>query len=144
MIWRRILDMLYRISRCITSKKNLHIWLGRSSKTRLSIWGSSAGWEGSARRRQPGSVGGVLGGREDVGRCIIYIGESLGFVLGFRVSPWANRLVRDKGPGKKRGQTGCGMETGWAKARDWAQEVSKCFKIFLNFQDLDLNKFWLN
>jgi hypothetical protein len=32
-------------------------------------------------------MGGVLGGGEDVGRCLTYIGESLGFVLGFRVSP---------------------------------------------------------
>jgi hypothetical protein len=63
-------------------------------------------------------VGGVLRGGEDVGRCLTYIGESLGFVLGFRVSPRTNRLVGDKGSGKKRGQTGCGKETDWAKAMD--------------------------
>jgi hypothetical protein len=63
-------------------------------------------------------VGGVLRGGEDVGRCLTYIGESLGFVLGFRVGPQTNRLVGDKGPRKKRGQTGCSKETDWAKARD--------------------------
>jgi hypothetical protein len=35
-------------------------------------------------------------------RCLTYIGESLGFVLGFRVGPQNNRLMGDKGPGKKR------------------------------------------
>jgi hypothetical protein len=39
-----------------------------------------------------------------VGRCLTYIGESLGFVLGFRVGPQTNRLVGDKEPGKKRGK----------------------------------------
>jgi hypothetical protein len=47
-------------------------------------------------------VGGVLGGGEDVGRYLTHIGEILGFVLGFRVDPRANRLVGYKGPGKKR------------------------------------------
>jgi hypothetical protein len=37
------------------------------------------------RRRQPRGVGGVLGGGEDVGRCLTYIGQTLEFVLGFRV-----------------------------------------------------------
>jgi hypothetical protein len=45
-------------------------------------------------------MGGVLGGGEDVGRCLTYIGESLGFVLSFRVGPQTNRLVGDKGLGK--------------------------------------------
>jgi hypothetical protein len=39
-----------------------------------------------------------------VGRCLTYIGESLGFVLGFIVGPQTNRLVGDKEPGKKRGK----------------------------------------
>jgi hypothetical protein len=55
-------------------------------------------------------VGRDLGVREDVGRCLTYIGESLGFVLDFRVDPRNNRLVGDKGPGKKGGK--------WA--RKWA------------------------
>jgi hypothetical protein len=49
-----------------------------------------------------GSLGaweGVLGGGEDMGRCLTYIGESLGFVLGFRVGPWINRLVGLMGRG---------------------------------------------
>jgi hypothetical protein len=49
-------------------------------------------------------VGGVLGGGEDVGRCLTYIGESLGFVLGFRVGPWINRLVGANGSGKRKGK----------------------------------------
>jgi hypothetical protein len=49
-------------------------------------------------------MGGVLRGGEDVGRCLTYIGESLGFVLIFRVIPWTNRLVGDKGPDKKKGK----------------------------------------
>jgi hypothetical protein len=53
-----------------------------------------------------------------VGRFLTYIGESLGFVLGIRVGPRTTRLVEDKEPGKKRGQTGCGKETDWTKARD--------------------------
>jgi hypothetical protein len=51
-----------------------------------------------------GSLGaweGVLGGADDVGRCLTYIGKSLGFVLGFRVDPWINRLVGANGPGKR-------------------------------------------
>jgi hypothetical protein len=54
--------------------------------------------------RDGGSLGvweGVLGGGEDVGRCLTCIGESLGFVLGFRVGPWINRLVRANGPEKR-------------------------------------------
>jgi hypothetical protein len=98
--------------------KNHIIWLGRSPATRPSIWGSSAGRESSTQRRQPGGMGGVLGGGEDVGRCLTYRGESIGFLLGFRVSPQTNRLVGDKGPGKKRGQMGCGKEMDWAKAKD--------------------------
>jgi hypothetical protein len=89
-------------------------------------------------------VGGVWGGGEDVERCLTYIRESLGFVLGFRVYPWTNRLMGEKGLGKKRGQTGCSREMDWAKARDCAQELRKGFKIFLNFQYLDLNEFWSN
>jgi hypothetical protein len=55
--------------------------------------------------RDGGSLGeweGVLGGGEDVVRCLTYIGESLGFVLGFTVGPWINRLVGANGPGKRR------------------------------------------
>jgi hypothetical protein len=64
-------------------------------------------------------VGGVLeGGGKDVGRCLAYIGESIGLVLGFRVGPQTNKSVRDKGPSKKRGQTGCDKKTNCAKARD--------------------------
>jgi hypothetical protein len=37
--------------------------------------GSLAAWEG------------VLGGGEDVRKCLTYIGQRLGFVLGFRVGP---------------------------------------------------------
>jgi hypothetical protein len=54
--------------------------------------------------RDGGSLGaweGVLGGGEDVERCLTYIGESLVFVLGFRVGTWINRLVRAIGPGKR-------------------------------------------
>jgi hypothetical protein len=43
----------------------------------------------------------VLGGGEDVGRCLTYIGESVGFVLGFIVGPWINRLVGANGPEKR-------------------------------------------
>jgi hypothetical protein len=32
-------------------------------------------------------VGGVVGGGEDMGRCLTYIGESLGFILDFRIGP---------------------------------------------------------
>jgi hypothetical protein len=39
-----------------------------------------------------------------VGRYLTYIGESLGFVLDFRVGRQTNRLVGDKGPGKNRGK----------------------------------------
>jgi hypothetical protein len=46
-------------------------------------------------------MGGVLGCREDVGRCLTYIVESLGFVLGFRVGPRTNRFMGDKGTGKR-------------------------------------------
>jgi hypothetical protein len=53
-----------------------------------------------------------------VGRCLTYIGESLGFVLGLRLGPQTNGLVGDKGPGKKRGQMDCSRETDWTKARD--------------------------
>jgi hypothetical protein len=54
--------------------------------------------------RDGGSLGaweGVLGGGEDVGRCLTYIGKSLGFVLGFRVGPWINRLVGANGAGRE-------------------------------------------
>jgi hypothetical protein len=63
------------------------------------------------RRRQPESMEGVLGAWEDMGTCLTYIGESLGFVLIFRVGPRTNRLVGGNGSGEKRGQTGCGTET---------------------------------
>jgi hypothetical protein len=39
-----------------------------------------------------------------MGRCLTYIGESLGFVFSFRVGPQTNRLMGDKGPRKKRGK----------------------------------------
>jgi hypothetical protein len=75
--------------------------------------------------RDGGSIGaweGVLGGGEDVERCLTYIGESLGFVLGFKVGPWINRLVGANGPGKKEcnriKKTGYGKETDWAIVRD--------------------------
>jgi hypothetical protein len=48
-----------------------------------------------------GAWEGVSGGGKDVGRCLTYIGESIGFVLGFRVGPWINRLVEAIGPGKR-------------------------------------------
>jgi hypothetical protein len=32
---------------------------------------------------------------------LTYIGKRLGFILGFRVGPWINRLVRANGPGKR-------------------------------------------
>jgi hypothetical protein len=51
-----------------------------------------------------GSLGaweGVLGGGEDVGRCLTYIGKSLGFDLGFRVGLWINRLMGANGPRKR-------------------------------------------
>jgi hypothetical protein len=54
--------------------------------------------------RDGGNLGaweGVLGGGEDVERCLTYIGESLGFVLGFRVGTWINRLVGAIGPGRE-------------------------------------------
>jgi hypothetical protein len=34
-----------------------------------------------------GAWGGVSGGGEHVGRCLTYIGDSVGFVFGFRVGP---------------------------------------------------------
>jgi hypothetical protein len=46
-------------------------------------------------------MGGVLGGGEDVWRFLTYIGDSLGFVLGFSVSSRTNRLVGDNGSGEK-------------------------------------------
>jgi hypothetical protein len=49
----------------------------------------------------PGAWEGVLRGGEDVGRCLTYIGESLRFVLSFRVGPWINRLVGVNEPGKR-------------------------------------------
>jgi hypothetical protein len=54
--------------------------------------------------RDGGNLGaweGVLGGGEDVVRCLTYIGKSLGFVLGFRVGPLNIRLVGANGPGKR-------------------------------------------
>jgi hypothetical protein len=63
-----------------------------------------------------GSLGeweGVSGGGEDMGRCLTYIGESLGFVLGFRVGPWINRLVGANGPGKRE----CNRIKKWAMVR---------------------------
>jgi hypothetical protein len=63
-----------------------------------------------------GSLGaweGVLGGGEDVGRCLTYIGESIGFVLGFRVGSWINRLVGANGPGKRE----CNRIEKWAMVR---------------------------
>jgi hypothetical protein len=63
-------------------------------------------------------MGGVLGGGEGVMKCLTYTGESIAFVLDFRVGPRTNRLVGSNGPGENRGQMGCGKETDWAKARD--------------------------
>jgi hypothetical protein len=66
--------------------------------------------------RDGGSLGaweGVLGDGEDVGRCVTYIGESLGFVLCFRVGPWINRLVGVNGPGKRE----CNRTKKWAMVR---------------------------
>jgi hypothetical protein len=66
--------------------------------------------------RDGGSLGaweGVSGGGEDMGRCLTYIGESLGFVLGFRVGPWINRLVGANGPGKRE----CNRIKKWAMVR---------------------------
>jgi hypothetical protein len=65
------------------------------------------------RRQQTGGLGGVLGDREDVERCLTYKGESLGFVLGFNVGPQTNRLVGDKGPGKKRGKWAAVRKQTW-------------------------------
>jgi hypothetical protein len=45
---------------------------------------------------------------------------------------------------KKRGQTGCSKETHWAKTRDLGQGLRKSFKIFLNFQYLELKEFQWN
>jgi hypothetical protein len=67
--------------------------------------------------RDGGSLGaweGVLGGGEDVERCLTYIGKSLGFVLGFRVGPWINRLVGANGPGKRE----CNRIKKWAMVRN--------------------------
>jgi hypothetical protein len=50
-----------------------------------------------------------------VGRCLTYIGESLGFVLGFRVGPQTNRLVEDKGSGKKRGKRAAVRKSAWPR-----------------------------
>jgi hypothetical protein len=66
--------------------------------------------------RDGGSVGVwecVLEGGEDVGRCLTYIVESLGFVLGFRVGTWINRLVGANGPGKRE----CNQIKKWAIVR---------------------------
>jgi hypothetical protein len=54
--------------------------------------------------RDGGSLGaweGFFKGGGDVERCLTYIGESLGFDLGFRVGTWINRLVGANGPGKR-------------------------------------------
>jgi hypothetical protein len=48
-----------------------------------------------------------------MGRCPTYIGESLGFVLGFRVGSWINRLVRANRPGKRE----CNQIEKWAMVR---------------------------
>jgi hypothetical protein len=97
---------------------NHRVWLGRSSEcdrqssaamlvVRAARDGSSlVAWEG------------VLEGGEDMGRCLTYIRESLGFVLGFRVSPQTRSLVGGNEIGEKRWQMGCDKETGWPKARD--------------------------
>jgi hypothetical protein len=66
--------------------------------------------------RDGGSLGaceGVFGGGEDVGSCLTYIGKRLGFVLGFRVGPWINRLVGANGPGKRE----CNRIEKWAMVR---------------------------
>jgi hypothetical protein len=60
-------------------------------------------------------VGGFFGGVEDVGRCLTYIGESLGFILGYRVGPQTNRLVGDKGLGKKRGKWAAVRKRTWPR-----------------------------
>jgi hypothetical protein len=60
-----------------------------------------------------GAWEGVLGGGEDVGRCLSYIGESVGFVLGFRVGPWINRLVGANGPENRE----CNRIEKWAMTR---------------------------
>jgi hypothetical protein len=39
-----------------------------------------------------------------VGRCLTYIGESIGFVLCIRVAPRINKLVRGNGPRKTEGK----------------------------------------
>jgi hypothetical protein len=66
-----------------------------------------------------------------VGRWLTYIGESLGFILGFRVG------------GKREGK--------WAAVRKRTRQGKglsprgrKCFKSFLFFHDLDLNEFRSN
>jgi hypothetical protein len=49
------------------------------------------------------------------GGCLTCIGESLGFVLGFRVGPRTNILVGNKGSGKKRSK----QAEKWAAVRKW-------------------------
>jgi hypothetical protein len=60
-----------------------------------------------------GAWEGVLGGGEYMGRCLTYIGKSLGFVLGFRVGPLINRLVGANGSGKRE----CNQIEKWAMVR---------------------------
>jgi hypothetical protein len=48
-----------------------------------------------------GGMGRSLGGGEDVGSCLTYIVESLGFVFSFRVGSQTNRLVGGNGSGKR-------------------------------------------
>jgi hypothetical protein len=66
--------------------------------------------------RDGGNLGawvGVLGGGEGVERCLTYIGESLGFVLGFRVGTWINRLVGANRPEKRE----CNWIEKWAMVK---------------------------
>jgi hypothetical protein len=69
--------------------------------------------EQRATAAQPRVWEGVLGGGEDVGRCLTYIGKRLGFVWGFRVGPWINRLMGANGPGRKE----CNRIEKWAMVR---------------------------
>jgi hypothetical protein len=78
------------------------------SREQRATCGSLVAWEG------------VLGGGEDVGRSLTYIGERLGFVLGFRVDPWINRLVGANGPGKR--------ECNWIEKRVMVRKLTGPWK----------------
>jgi hypothetical protein len=60
------------------------------------------------------------------------LGDSIEFVLGFRVGPPTNRLVGDKGTGKKRGQTG-GSKNGLGQGKGLGPRAKERFQNLSKF-----------